>query len=150
MISGIDPLALRRARESAGVTQHALARLIGAAGGERVSRWELGTSQPRPEFIAKLAGALGIPALQLIRFEGEAPDLRALRLQAGLSVGELVARANTSVPTYLRWESGRWVRLPSPAVLGAMARALEESVDVVDAGFRAARCLPELQQRLNS
>ena len=139
MISGIDPSALRQARESAGLTQHELARLIGAAGGERVSRWELGTSEPRPEFIAKLARTLGLPALQLIRFEGEGPDLRALRLQAGLTVSELAARTNLSVPTYLRWESGRWVRLPSPAVLEAIARALGESVDVVAAGFGVAQ-----------
>ncbi len=42
MVSGIDPSELRAARESAGLTQHELARLVGAAGGERVSRWELG------------------------------------------------------------------------------------------------------------
>jgi len=146
MISGIDPSALREARENAGLTQHELARLIGAAGGERVSRWELGTSEPRPEFIAKLARTLGLPALQLIRFEGEGPDLRALRLQAGLTVSELADRTNLSVPTYLRWESGRWARLPSPAVLEAIARALDESVDVVAAGFLAAQRLREVRR----
>ena len=51
MASGIDPSALRTARESAGLTQHELARLVGAAGGERVSRWELGASVPRPDFL---------------------------------------------------------------------------------------------------
>jgi len=88
--------------------------------------------------------------LRLIRFEGEGPDLRALRLQAGLTVSELAARTNLSVPTYLRWESGRWARLPSPSVLEAIAEALDESVDVVAAGFRAAQRLREVRQRPDS
>jgi transcriptional regulator with XRE-family HTH domain len=80
MVSGVDPSALRAAREQAGLTQHELARLVGAAGGERVSRWELGMSEPRPDFLIKLARILHIPALRLIHFDGEIPDLRALRL----------------------------------------------------------------------
>src|SRR3546814_13770041 len=94
MASGIDPSALRTARESAGLTQHELARLVGAAGGERVSRWELGASVPRPDFLVKLARALDIPTLRLIHLEGDTPDLRALRLQAGLTVPELATRTN--------------------------------------------------------
>ena len=43
--SGVDPLALRDARLRMGLTQHELARLIDVAGGERISRWELGSSQ---------------------------------------------------------------------------------------------------------
>ena len=42
--SGVDPVALRDARLRMGLTQHELARLI-VAGGERISRWELGSSQ---------------------------------------------------------------------------------------------------------
>ena len=79
MVSGIDPSVLRAAREKAGLTQHELARLVGAAGGERISRWELGASVPRPDFLAKLARALDIPTLRLIHMEGEVPDLCGLR-----------------------------------------------------------------------
>ncbi len=71
MASGIDPNALRAAREEAGLTQHELARLVGAAGGERISRWELGTSSPRPDFLVRLANALDIPALRLIHLDGD-------------------------------------------------------------------------------
>lgn len=141
MVSGVDPSALRAARESAGLTQHELARLVGAAGGERVSRWELGTSVPRPDYLVKLARALDIPTLRLIHLAGGVRDLRALRLQAGLTTAELVVRANLSKPTYLRWEAGRWTRLPGPAVLESLGRALEEPVDVVVAGFREAQRL---------
>ena len=113
MVSGIDPSVLRAAREKAGLTQHELARLVGAAGGERISRWELGASVPRPDFLVKLARALDIPTLRLIHMEGEVPDLRALRLKAGLTVPELAAAVNVAVPTYYAWEQGRWTRLPA-------------------------------------
>lgn len=145
MVSGVDPSALRAAREKAGLTQHELARLVGAAGGERVSRWELGMSEPRPDFLVKVARILHIPALRLIHVEGEIPDLRALRLQAGLTVPELAARTNLSVPTYFRWEAGRWTRLPSPAILETLARAFEEPIEVVAAGFREAQRLRALR-----
>jgi transcriptional regulator with XRE-family HTH domain len=141
MASGIDPSALRTARERAGLTQHELARLVGAAGGERVSRWELGTSVPRPDFLVKLARALGIPALRLIHVDGEVPDLRALRLQAGLTVPELAARTNLSAPTYSWWEQGRATRLPSAATLETLARAFEAPADVVAAAFNEAQRL---------
>lgn len=97
MVSALDPSELRAAREKAGLTQHELARLVGAAGGERVSRWELGTSVPRPDFLVRLARALDIPTLRLIHIDGEMPDLRALRLQAGLTVPRLAAAVNVAV-----------------------------------------------------
>ena len=141
MVSGVDPTELRAARERAGLTQHELARLIGAAGGERVSRWELGTSVPRPDFLVKLARALDIPTLRLIHLDGEVPVLRALRLQAGLTVPELAARTNLSAPTYSWWEQGRATRLPSTATLEVLARAFHEPADVVAAAFNEAQRL---------
>jgi transcriptional regulator with XRE-family HTH domain len=139
MASGIDPNALRAAREKAGLTQHELARLVGAAGGERISRWELGTSTPRPDFLVRLAKALDIPTLRLIPLDGDVPDLRALRLQAGLTVPELATSVNVAVPSYYAWEQGRWSRLPAPQSLEALASALGESVEVVVAAFHEAQ-----------
>lgn len=139
MTSGIDPNALRAAREEAGLTQHELARLVGAAGGERISRWELGTSTPRPDFLLRLARALDIPAIRLVHLDGDVPDLRALRLQAGLTVADLVTSVNVAVPTYYAWEQGRWARLPAPQSLAALARALGESVEAVVAAFHEAQ-----------
>ena len=143
MVSGLDPSVLRAAREKAGLTQHELARLVGAAGGERISRWELGASVPRPDVLVKLARALDIPTLRLIHMDGEVPDLRALRLKAGLTVPELAAAVNVAVPTYYAWEQGRWTRLPAATQLESLARGLADTVDVVAAGFHEAR-----QQRL--
>lgn len=141
MVSGIDPSVLREARENAGLTQHELARLIGVAGGERISRWELGTSEPRPDFLVKLASILNIPTLNLIHLTGAVPDLRALRLQAGLAATDLVGRANISKPTYLRWEAGDWSRLPSNPTIESLAHSFEVNADVVIAGFREAQRL---------
>ena len=139
MVSGLDPSQLRAAREKAGLTQHELARLVGAAGGERISRWELGTSVPRPDFVVKLARALDIPTHRLIHLDGDVSDLRALRLQAGLTVLELAGSVNVAVPTYYAWEQGRWTRLPGPQSLEGLASALGEPVELVVAAFREAQ-----------
>lgn len=141
MASGVDPAALRAARENAGLTQHQLARLIGVAGGERVSRWELGTSEPRPEFLHPLAAALEVTPSQLLRLEGSVPDLRALRLGAGLSVKDLVEKTHLSTPTYLRWESGRWTRLPEQSARKALAAVLGVPATTLVEAFREAQRL---------
>ena len=147
MVSGVDPSELRAARERAGLTQHELARLIGAAGGERVSRWELGASDPRPDFIVRLARALDIPPLRLIHLDGDIPDLRALRLKAGLSVPELAARTNMAVKTYYSWEVGRWTRLPPAATIEALGQVFDEPADVVAAAFNEAQRLRRRRRR---
>jgi transcriptional regulator with XRE-family HTH domain len=99
----------------------------------------LGTSSPRPDFLVRLAKALDIPTLRLIHLDGDVPDLRALRLQAGLTVPELAASVNVAVPTYYAWEQGRWTRLPATQSLEALARALGESVEVLVAAFHEAQ-----------
>ena len=125
--SSLDPTALRRARERAGLTQHELARLVGAAGGERISRWELGLSEPRPGFIRRLSEVLGIETVGLVQYPGEGPDLRWLRLVAGLTAEEVAAALNASKETYARLESGRWARPPGEETLARLAEALDTS-----------------------
>lgn len=139
MATGVDPSQLRAARERAGLTQHELARIVGAAGGERISRWELGTSSPRPDFLVKLAHALDIPTLRLVRMDGDVPDLKALRLQAGLAVPELASAANVAVPTYYAWEQGRSAGLPVVTQLDDLAQALSQSRTAVEAAFQEAQ-----------
>jgi DNA-binding XRE family transcriptional regulator len=128
MVSGVDPAALRAARESAGLTQHELARVVGAAGGERISRWELGTSVPRPDFLVKLVKALDIPTLRLIHLDGEVADLKALRLQAGLTVSALAAAAIDDVRHSLAGGMfrGRWNKATATErlLLVAMAQVI--------------------------
>jgi len=68
--SGVDPLALRDARLRLGLTQHELARLIDVAGGERISRWGLGSSAPRAELRHRLAEALNVGVADLLEAGG--------------------------------------------------------------------------------
>lgn len=124
MTSGVDPGALRAARERLGLTQHQLARQVGVAGGERISRWELGLDEPRPHLLARLARILNTPALDLLDVDDAHRDLKALRYCAGLSVTDLAATVHVSARSYTRWESGTWVRPPSEHNLRAIARAL--------------------------
>lgn len=135
MASGIDPAALRAARERAGLTQHELARLVDVAGGERVSRWERGSSVPKPDILLRLAEVLGLrPPELLATRETGAADLRTLRIAAGLSAAEIAAAVHISRRTYVRWEGGRWARLPSEQYLRALASLLRASpADVVAA-----------------
>ena len=136
--SGVDPLALRDARIRMGLTQHELARLIDVAGGERISRWELGSSAPRPEMLRRLAQALNVGAADLLDAGGPA-DLRRLRASAGLSARILAARAHIAAPTYIRWESGRTKRLPARQALKPLAKALNVTVEDVESAIVTAR-----------
>jgi transcriptional regulator with XRE-family HTH domain len=120
----VDPAALRAARERAGLTQHQLARLVGVAGGERVSRWELGTSEPRPAILVRLAKVLKLSPMELLDVEAGA-DLRALRFAVGLSPDEVAAAALVSKRTYVRLEGGRWTRLPDQAQIASLAAVLK-------------------------
>jgi transcriptional regulator with XRE-family HTH domain len=136
--SCVDPVALRAARLRMGLTQHELARLINVAGGERISRWELGSSAPRPEILQRLAQALNVDAADLLDTAGPA-DLRRLRTSAGFSARTLAARVHVSVPTYVRWESGRTKRLPARQALKPLAKALNVTVEDVESAILTAR-----------
>ena len=78
---------LIRAREAAGLTQHQLARVVGVAGGERISAWEHGRSRPRtPDLLRRVADALGVSPQDLL-VTPDAPSLRWMRFAAGLERG---------------------------------------------------------------
>ncbi len=139
MSSGVDPTALRAARERLGLTQHQLARLVGVAGGERISRWELGLDEPRPDSMARLARVLNAQVIELLDVDPERRDLRALRYCAGLSAGEVAAAAHISARSYARWESGSWVRQPTAENLRAIARKLNVPVSAVRDALELAR-----------
>ena len=124
----LNPERLRAARVRAGLTQAELARVIGVAGGERVSRWELGTSTPSTAVRARLAKALGIDLEELLPSQGPA-DLRRLRAEAGLTVAELAERGGVAPGTIKRWEAGAALRVRTP--LDAVAAALGVSVDTL-------------------
>jgi transcriptional regulator with XRE-family HTH domain len=108
-------------------------------GGERVSRWELGRSQPRPDLLVRMAEVLNLHPRQLVRPASSVPDLRALRLAAGLDAFEVVDAIHLSLPTYRRWERGQWSRLPSSNTMVALAQVLKATRSEVEQAFRSAR-----------
>ncbi|WP_137122974.1 helix-turn-helix domain-containing protein [Segeticoccus rhizosphaerae] len=125
------PVALRAARERAGLTQHQLAHRLGVAGGERVSRWELGLSTPRAESLAELAHVLGIQVDDLLQPPPILPTLRVLRLRYGFGGRDLARRAHMPFATYMRWESGSIRHTPSDTSLAPLALALGAEVALV-------------------
>lgn len=135
----VDPASLRAARISAGLTQHQLARRIGVAGGERVSRWERGASVPRPEILLRIAKACGVGAVSLLVPVAGDHDLRRLRLLAGVSAPEVAQVAHVSLATYVRWEAGETDRLPTDATLAALGSVLGVTSAQVAAGLQAAQ-----------
>ncbi|WP_240978038.1 helix-turn-helix transcriptional regulator [Knoellia koreensis] len=135
----VDPQALRDARVKAGLTQHELARLVGVAGGERVSRWERSASVPRAEVLHRIADVLNVTSADLLVPATGDPDLRRLRVLAGLSARQVAEETHVSVPTYARWESGQLDRMPSQVALQALAKVLGVGVDEVRAALTAAR-----------
>ena len=124
----LEPERLRAARVRAGLTQAELARAVGVAGGERVSRWELGTSSPSTAMRARLAKALSLDLEELLPQRGPA-DLRRLRAEAGLTLAELAERGGLSKGTIKRWEAGSG--LPVRAPLDNVAAALDVTVDTL-------------------
>ena len=139
----LNPEALRAARVRAGLTQHELARLVGVAGGERVSRWELGTSRPRPEILLRVASVLEVRSTDLLGSSGDLLDLRGLRIAAGLSMRDLAVRAHVSKTTLGRWEAGGIDQTPPRAALALLALPLGVTVDEVE---RAIACSGSRQQ----
>jgi len=138
--TSVDPSALRAARERAGLTQHQLARLIDVAGGERISAWEQGRSAPRPEVLLRLATTLKTTPFELLRTNPLGPDLRALRLAAGLSVSTMCGQIpDLTPPTYTRWESGRWTRVPDATRLQALGVVLGVPPTVLRTAFERTR-----------
>ncbi|MDN5745677.1 MAG: helix-turn-helix domain-containing protein [Nocardioidaceae bacterium] len=134
-----DPEALRRARTDKGLTQHELARLIGIAGGERVSRWELGATVPRPEALRRIAEVLETDTAELLLPIDHRPDLARLRILAGMSANELARQTHISLTTIRRWEAGNFGQLPAREALRPAAEALGVAVADVEQALRQAR-----------
>lgn len=135
----LSPERLRQAREKAGFTQHQLARLIDVAGGERISRWELGMSLPRPDVLRRVAEALGVDVVDLLEVPPGGPGLRELRLAAGLTLTGLAREVLVSTRTVHRWEQGDFQRLPTEATIDLLAQALGATEWTVVSALRASR-----------
>lgn len=134
----INRAVLRRAREDIGLTQHQLARALGMAGGERISKWELGTANPRLDMLATLAHVLQVDIETLLAPGAELTGLRGLRARRGLTVREAADLCHVSLATYSRWEKGSQVRGPEFAI-EVLAHAMEVSTATVEDALRQMR-----------
>lgn len=136
----IDPQALRDARRRVNLTQHDAARRVGVAGGERISRWELGTSEPRPAVLRRMAEVYGVTVDDLLTEQArQRVDVRRLRLRAGLSVRELAEATHMSVANLKRWENGQITRTPASETLEPVARSLAVSVHELQQALEQSR-----------
>ena len=124
--------ALRAAREGAGLTQSQLARIVGVAGGERVSQWERGEARPRsPRLLLSVATAVGAPARSLLVEPAEGLTLRWLRFTAGLSLEEVAAQIHFSATALRRLEAHGSRRSVPAATVELLASVLMVPVDQV-------------------
>jgi transcriptional regulator with XRE-family HTH domain len=133
-----DPRAFRDARLAAGLTQHELARQLGVAGGERVSRWELGRSTPRTETLLRAAEVLAVDPEALVG-QGEVPTLRSLRRSQGLTLEDLARQLHVSRSTVSRWESGFGTQAIPHSTVRRLAEVFDVSLTVVWAAVERGR-----------
>lgn len=133
----VDPEALRRSREAAGLTQDGVARSLGLTGGLAVYNWERGKHVPRDEFVPVLAGLFGVETRELL-IDGPR-DLRWLRVAAGVPVAGAAVAVGVSTRTYRRWERGVTQRGPNRAEVAALAGLFGVPVAVVEAAVQEAR-----------
>lgn len=139
MLVPVNPVAIRDARVSAGLTQHQLAREVGIAGGERVSKWELGTAVPRLEVLAKVARVVDVDIQVLLAPGFRLVGVARLRAAQLLSVSEAARRCHVSIATYERWERGRTIRGPTGASLALFARVMQVSEAEAETAFAQSR-----------
>lgn len=125
-----DRHALRRARLAAGLTQHQLAVTAGVSGAGRVGTWESGRAAPSVVSLVRLAQALGLSASELLLSEDERRgELQAVRLSLGLSAAQVADAAGMPRSSYLRWEHGNFIKIPSHAALNPLAAVFGIGVD---------------------
>lgn len=147
MTASVDPIALRSARQKAGLTQHKVAREVDVAGGEAVARWERGASEPKPATLRHLAAVLGVAPGDLLRRDGGRIDLRYLRLAAGLESAAVAEQLHITMSTYLRWERGDWKVMPADAVVAALATAFGVTPEIVSGALVHTKALGAREQR---
>lgn len=128
----LDPIALRSARQAAGLTQRQLGQRVGVSGPDTISRWEGGGSDPQPRQLRRLAAEFEVPITSLlVSAADEERDFRRLRIEAGLTIAELASLVNVAEPTLKRWESKRVRRLKDRAPVDVLVGVLGVNAEVV-------------------
>jgi len=120
------------------MTQARLGELVGVAGPTRISLWESGAAEPRPNQLRRLSDVLGVPISKLLNEVHGDRDLRRLRQESGLTIEELAARIFVAAPTIKRWEQRLVYDLPSKAPVSELGVALGISESQVVAALQAS------------
>lgn len=102
-----------------------------------MSRWELGAQTPRPELALRLAKVLEVPVAELMP-NGVGPDLRDLRVTAGLSVRTVAEMLAIPVSTYVHWEGGARKSIPDEGIVHRLADAFGVEPDEAREAFMRA------------
>ena len=133
----VDPAALRRAREAAGLPRSQVARALGLAGAEPVYRWERGTHSPSPDLLPRMGQLYGVEVETLLH-EGP-PTLHRLRVAAGVTVTVAAEAVGVSVGTLRRWERGLTLSGPNDAAAQMLADLFGVSLSTVKAATQQSR-----------
>ena len=119
---------LKRLRQERGLTLAQLEERVGC-GVSNLSIYERGWQRPRVDTLEALAWALGVPEERFAELLPPRPkptpfgrELKRLRRERGLKLGELATRSGLSAGSLSGYEHGR--NRPRAASLAALARAL--------------------------
>ena len=129
---------LAAARLAAGLTQERLASLLHTKQ-RRISDWERGMIVPRPDFVPKLAAAIGIDALDLLAVDPAAPLLEDMRMAAGLTMEQVAGTLGISRSQYRAMEIGATRRDPPTGVVEQLAVLFAVPVVAVRQAIAGAR-----------
>jgi transcriptional regulator with XRE-family HTH domain len=111
-----SPRALRAARRCAGLSRAELAAAAGV-GPAAVKAWETGARTPRPATQTRLAHALGLGYADLETTTPADPDLRGVRVAAGLTQTDAARLLGLDRSALKRVEAGAELP-PDPALMG--------------------------------
>jgi len=141
---------IRKARNEMDLSAKALGIIIGSCD-TTISAWELKNNKPSNQMFEKLAKALGVDLVYLVKGKNE-PDWKALkeerallksgwtkriekvRIALGLKIGEFCQRAGITTNTWANWKSGETKNISKERVQ-EVAKALGISFDYVANGI---------------
>ncbi|MGW2599519.1 helix-turn-helix domain-containing protein [Streptomyces klenkii] len=120
----IRPAHLRDLRRSHGLTQDALAALLGCSR-STISTWETRPCLPRPRHLDRLTEIFRVSAAELVEPQGNPQSLKHARKLAGLRQEDIATALKVKPSTYADVENGRQ-QVP-PRWLPLLADALQRS-----------------------
>ena len=129
--SNDNPVA--QARIKKGITQEQLANMIGVDK-RQISAWELGRFMPSVSTLQRIADALDMDLVELVKAQPDkkkCSPIALIRREKGMSQGQLAKAVGVSQGLISTYETG--ANTPGPEVLQAIANALGVQVSDISA-----------------